>query len=181
MSKNLKSFHFQSGSLSTRWQNNEMFSFDRRKPPVWAFGTGISPPIYELRTNFQAQMHFISAREGVLDLITRSSIVFSMTHKVLQVKCTVHNQQKYARRSESTFFRRTFNGAPKWLLLLLVKYDVCWHQSGHRTNVYFGSLMYTLVLRKNKMAPTRKIYQSRICEPPHHPPSRYTLVSRFGC
>jgi hypothetical protein len=28
--------------------------------------------------------------------------------------------------------------------------------------------MYTLVLRKNKMGPTRKIHQSRICKSPHH-------------
>jgi hypothetical protein len=44
VSKNLRKFSLSSGSLSARRQNNEMFSFDRRKPPVSALGTGISQP-----------------------------------------------------------------------------------------------------------------------------------------
>jgi hypothetical protein len=41
VSKNLRDFYCKSGSLSARRQNNEMFSFDWRKPPVSALGTGI--------------------------------------------------------------------------------------------------------------------------------------------
>jgi hypothetical protein len=43
----------------------------------------------ELQTNFQAQFHFIFAREWVLNLIRMSSIYFSMTHLALQVKSKV--------------------------------------------------------------------------------------------
>jgi len=61
------SFHFQSGSLSARRQNNEMFSFNRRKPPVSALGTGISfahmfYPTTAASGLFKKFLHFLATK-----------------------------------------------------------------------------------------------------------------------
>ncbi len=50
-------------------------------------------------------MHFISTREGILDLIRMSSF-FSMTHKVLQVKCTVRILKHFYIWSNSKYWLR---------------------------------------------------------------------------